>query len=319
MSETAQAVKPAAQRKGRAKVEKRARALQRLEVIYVPIDSIRPNKYNSNVQSARDFQLLCKSIQEDGFDQPVIVHKASSEIVDGEHRWRAAKQLNMLELPVVFSDMDEVQRRIATLRHNRARGAEELETTVALLRDLDAMGAADWAKDSLDMEDLEWTRLLEDIPATDLAAEEYTEGWEPERAEASELEAATAGAGTEAAELPGQGEREGAMTEAAEATMRERQERIRMARTEEEREKAKADLDVYRITLVFSGEEAGLVKAVLGHRPAQALLVLCREYVAAQDAAEGGMQGSMDPVITEVEPVVQVPVPTNPTRPDAAD
>lgn len=315
MSETAQAVKPAAQRKGRAKVEKRARALQRLEVVYVPVDSIRPNKYNSNVQSARDFELLCKSIQEDGFDQPVIVHKATSEIVDGEHRWRAAKRVGMVELPVVFSDMDEVQRRIATLRHNRARGDEELETTVALLRDLDAMGAADWAKDSLDMEDLEWTRLLEDIPATDLAAEEYTEGWEPERAT---TETDSAGSETETAELPGQGEREGAMTEAAEATMRERQERIRMARTEEEREKAKADLDVYRITLVFSGKEAELIKAVLGHRPAQALLVLCRDYIAAQDAAEGGMEGSMDPVRTEVEPVVQVPVPTNPTRPEPA-
>src|SRR3954464_7927057 len=75
--------------KGRAKLEKKNNVLTRLQIEYVPYDSIHPNTYNPNRQSDHDFELLLASITEDGFDQPILVHRESREIIDGEHRWRA--------------------------------------------------------------------------------------------------------------------------------------------------------------------------------------------------------------------------------------
>lgn len=50
------------------------------------------------------------------------------------------------------------------------------------------------------------------------------------------------------------------------------------ARTEEEEEKAQArrDTDVFRVMLAFSNEEAVLVRSVLGDKPAQTMLDMCK-------------------------------------------
>ena len=87
--------KKASKKRGRAKVDKQNVVLEKLEVAYVPIGSIKPNKYNPNRQSAHDFELLCSSISEDGFTQPVVCQKETREIVDGEHRWRACAALGI--------------------------------------------------------------------------------------------------------------------------------------------------------------------------------------------------------------------------------
>jgi hypothetical protein len=166
--------------KGKAKVEKLNNKLERLVIEYAPIDSIHNNSYNPNRQSDHDFQLLLASIREDGFTQPIIVQRASREIVDGEHRWRAARELGYTEIPIVLTDMTPEQMRIATLRHNRARGSEDVELSVQVLRDLEKLGALDWAQDSLLLDDVELNRLLEDIPVPEaLMAEAFTEAWEP--------------------------------------------------------------------------------------------------------------------------------------------
>ena len=76
--------------------------------------------------------------------------------------------------------MGEAQAKIATLRHNRARGSEDIQMATDVLRDLESLGALDWAADSLDMDDTELQRLLEDIPAAEsLAGDEFSEAWAP--------------------------------------------------------------------------------------------------------------------------------------------
>lgn len=259
-----------AERKGRKAVEKTAKRLEQLTVEYVPIDAIHPNEYNPNRQSEHDFELLLRSMEEDGFTQPIVVQREGSVIVDGEHRWRAATKLGYTEIPVVFVDWTPEQVRIATLRHNRARGSEDYELTAQLMADLRELGALDWAQDSLMMDDLELQRMLEDVPAPEaLMADEYTEPWQP--AEASEaVEGANAAS---------------SMTAEALERIRESERKVQEARTEEERVKARRDADIFRISLVFAGEEAQVVKQALGDRPAERVLELCREVVGGQGKA----------------------------------
>lgn len=278
-----------ARTKGRAAVTRKATKLETLTIEYVDVEDLRPNDYNPNRQSEHDFELLLLSMDEDGFTQPVIAHAGTEDvvkgtIVDGEHRWRAAARLGYQQIPVVYVEMTVEQMRIATLRHNRARGSEDLEMSVNVLRDLQQLGALDWAQDSLMISDAELTRLMEDIPAPEaLAGEEYEQAWEP-----SEFGEETAAIeDVEAHEIKtALGKLHVALTPAALEAKREREKALAKAKTAEERQMVHKDeaLSLYSIKLVFAREESGVVRDVLGKRPAETLLEMSKRALVRGEA-----------------------------------
>jgi len=254
-------------KRGKSAVEKKNRILQRLRVEYVAIDQVKPNPYNPNRQDEHDFELLCRSMEEDGFTQPIIVNR-DSVIVDGEHRWRAAKTLGFTEIPIVRVDMSPEQMRISTLRHNRARGSEDIELTAQVLRDLQELGALDWAQDSLMLDDTELNRLMEDISAPEaLAAEQFGESWEPSNPHD--------GVEAKVTDREGQQDVSAASADASDR-VRRREAMLKAAKTDEERQMALKDTAQVRLYLTFSIEQGQLVKQVLGARPAERLYEICR-------------------------------------------
>jgi ParB/RepB/Spo0J family partition protein len=261
-----------AQRKTRKAIAKQNVALKTLRVEEVPIDSINPNAWNPNRQSDHDFELLKRSMTENGFTQPVIVLRESRTIVDGEHRWRAARDLGYELIPVVFVDMTLSQAKIATLSHNRARGSEDLEMAAAILRDLEALGQLDWAADSLMLEQVEIERLLNDVAAPEaLAAESFSDAWIPQGTRYASEE----GDG-KVREIGGAPALEGISAAAADAR-RETEKQLTAAKSEEERQTVLREQDLHRVAFTYSGEEAKIVKQALGPNPAQKLLDLCRK------------------------------------------
>ena len=72
--------------------------------------------------------------------------------------------------------MTEAQRRIATMRHNRARGQDDTSEVAALMLDLEKLGALDWAQDALRLSDEEVRRL---VAMADTVAEDLSRGHEP--------------------------------------------------------------------------------------------------------------------------------------------
>lgn len=251
--------------RGQAAIERTNQVLQTLTIEYLPVASVRPNDYNPNRQSEHEFALLKKSIEEDGFTQPVIVGE-DMVIVDGEHRWRAAQELGIDPIPVVVTPMTAEQRRIATLRHNRARGSEDVGLATEVLRDLERLGALDWAADSLDLSDVELQRLLDDLSAPDaLAGDEFSEAWAPTAAP-DVLERADGRSSVDT-------------SPAASVAIREREERLRQATSEEERAAIRRDADVYRLALTFAADEAVQVRQALGDQPAVNLLAVVRFWL----------------------------------------
>ena len=222
--------------------------LSTTKIEYVPVDSIKPNAYNPNRQSGHEFELLCRSMREDGFTTPIVAMKESREIVDGEHRWKAAQAIGIAEVPVVFVNMTEAQMKVSTLRHNRARGSEDVQAMAAVLRELNQSGAIEWAADSLMIEDVELERILEDYAPQD----------------DSELNAILGG-------------RTGDMSPEQTAHVRQAQAEREKARKEEDHAASRKDQDIYRLVLVFEKEEAELIKKVLGDQPAPKILELCRK------------------------------------------
>ena len=121
------------------------------------------------------------------------------------------------------------------------------------------------------MDDLELQRMIEDIPAPEaMAGEEFGTAWIPSDSDTSEdgvtgVEHKTA-----------DGTMVKALTPEALNAQREVERKIAAAKTEEERTMAVQQADFYRLNLVFSGEEAELVKTKLGDTPAQTLLEMCK-------------------------------------------
>lgn len=280
----------AAERKGRKAVEQASVKLERLTIDYVPIGSVTPNDYNPNRQSDHDFQLLLKSMEMDGFTQPILVLRETRKIVDGEHRWRAAGVLNERaraagkaepypEIPVVLVDMPQAQAYLSTFRHNRARGSEDIELAAEILRDLEKLGAIGWAQNELMLDDIELQRMLEDVAAPEaLAAEEFSQAWIPEGTHhASEDQQGDFGR-----TIGGAPAIEG-ITQSAADRQRAAEVALRAAKTDEERQAAMRDRDIYRIALTFDGEQAKVVREVLGERPADKLLEMCRRELDSRN------------------------------------
>lgn len=248
-----------------AKVDKKNVALDTLKIEYLPIDDVKPNEYNPNRQSEHDFELLCKSIDEDGMTQPIVVLRETRVIVDGEHRWRACKALGFQEVPVVLTDMTAAQARIATLRHNRARGDEDVQLAAAVLRDLVKLGATDWLKDSLNMDEVELDNFLEAVDQQDGMSNE----------QAAELANADDHTLREMVKKEG-GQIEEHQSVSVQDVIRAREKRILEAKNLQEKEQAQREIDVYRLRLVFTGDQAVVVKRVLGKKPIEKLLEICR-------------------------------------------
>lgn len=309
--------------KGAAIIEKRNVALETLKITYQPAISIKPNSYNPNRQSAHEFHMLILSMLEDGFTQPIVVQQQSQEIIDGEHRWTCSivvehlrrnkplmtealanaergeeiiedlrkRRLEVLaampdlEIPMVLTDMSAEQMRIATLRHNRARGSEDYDLALNVLKDLRELGALQWAADSLQLDDVEIQRMLDDLPAPEvLAGDEFSQAWSPNQNGVNE-ESLAAGTTTAQVRETGGGITSESMTVEAIEESRRREEQLKQATNEEEKAKIRKESNTFRVVCIYSGEQAEIVKAVLGAEPASKLLEMCQQE-AAKTASE---------------------------------
>lgn len=102
-----------------------------LNVRMVPAHKVVANDYNPNKMMPKMLRLLKKSILEDGVTQPLVTYydleKDIYIIVDGFHRYTVLNQLKAPEMPIVTIDKDISERRISTIRHNKAKGTHQLD------------------------------------------------------------------------------------------------------------------------------------------------------------------------------------------------
>lgn len=88
----------------------------------IPIDKIDINVFNANIVPDKIMKLLEKSIERDGFVQPILVRPVSNnryELIDGEHRYRILKSKDEKEIEAVILEKDEDQAKLLSLIMNR--------------------------------------------------------------------------------------------------------------------------------------------------------------------------------------------------------
>lgn len=82
------------------------------QVINIDINLIKPNKDQPRKHFDNEKLIeLANSIKEHGIIQPIVVRKEDKVyvIIAGERRWRAAKLLNLKEVPVIIKELSDVE------------------------------------------------------------------------------------------------------------------------------------------------------------------------------------------------------------------
>ena len=124
-------------------------------VLWVKEEQITPNDYNPNNMAPQEKRLLTKSLEADGFTQPIVVVEKKDrhyEIVDGFNRHQLSQSKATLKkrfhgyLPITQlekCDDSLPSRMAATVRHNRARGRHQISAMSDIVRELSQLGWSD--------------------------------------------------------------------------------------------------------------------------------------------------------------------------------
>lgn len=130
-------------------------------VLWVKEEQITPNDYNPNNMAPQEKRLLTKSLEADGFTQPIVVVEKKDrhyEIVDGFHRHQLSQSKATLKkrfhgyLPITQlekCDDSLPSRMAATVRHNRARGRHQISAMSDIVRELSQLG---WSDEKMGLE-----------------------------------------------------------------------------------------------------------------------------------------------------------------------
>jgi ParB/RepB/Spo0J family partition protein len=137
-----------------------------LKIVEVATADLRPNPWNPNVEAPEVFERTIRSIQKHGFIDPIAARTVGDvpgyEIVDGEHRWRAATHLGITKLPIIhlgpISD-DEAKR--LTILFNELRGDPEPAKLAAILKDLSMLATPEELAMDLPMQTAEIDALIQ--------------------------------------------------------------------------------------------------------------------------------------------------------------
>ena len=151
-------------------------------VVAVPLEKVSANEYNPNVVAPPEMKLLELSIWEDGYTMPCVCYYIKEEdryeIVDGIHRYmvmKTSKRIFEREnglLPVAVIDKDISERMASTIRHNRARGAHQVELMSSIVAELTKSGMSDaWIMRNIGMSKDELLRMKQITGLAELFAD----------------------------------------------------------------------------------------------------------------------------------------------------
>ena len=170
-------------------------------VYWVRNDTVIANDYNPNSVAPPEMKLLERSIESDGYTQPIVSWPRDGvvEVVDGFHRHRVGKESEIVNarvngyLPVVKikeSQESESDRMASTIRHNRARGKHKVESMAEIVI---ALKRRNWSDKKigkeLGMDPDEVLRLTQIKGLAEMFQDEdFSEAWKAEFISESEIE-----------------------------------------------------------------------------------------------------------------------------------
>jgi len=111
------------------------------EKIVVNIDDVMPNSFNPNKMSDFIYEKMKATIKEKGLFGSIIVRRyfGRYQILDGEHRWKACKELGWEQIPVECSinEVSDSDTKFWTLYFNNTKGKDDIEKVAQIFETLE--------------------------------------------------------------------------------------------------------------------------------------------------------------------------------------
>ncbi len=114
---------------------------KKVKIEELPLDKLYESEDNPQTMTPGEFNRLVTSIQEDGFDEPIIVTpnegRDTYQIISGHHRFKACRLLEYKTMPCIvktYSSAD--QRRIKMIKANVIRGKLDAKKFTAIVNKL---------------------------------------------------------------------------------------------------------------------------------------------------------------------------------------
>jgi ParB-like chromosome segregation protein Spo0J len=97
---------------------------------WINIDLLHEDPSNPNSMNEREFNALIQEISKYGIIEPIVTRACKCNtiplehrcIIGGEHRFKAARQLNMKEVPCINLDVNDTQAKMLMVNLNMIRG-----------------------------------------------------------------------------------------------------------------------------------------------------------------------------------------------------
>lgn len=138
------------------------------------------NDYNPNVVFTNEMRLLEFSLKKQGWIQPILVTKTFT-IIDGYHRHLISKK-NDWFVPCAILDISDVDRKLLTIRINRAKGSHIAVRMSDLVNSLLEAGVTkEYIAQEIggDVEEVELLSKKDVFEKFNLEGFEYTKSWIP--------------------------------------------------------------------------------------------------------------------------------------------
>lgn len=139
------------------------------DTMFVDISEITPNPHNKNKMGAQYFSALKAQMADSnvGFSQPIMVRLNPDPdgpkymIIDGEHRWRAAKDIGYQTVPVQnFGAISDTKLKFLMITQNQIRGHTSDDDIKKVLMEIEEELENDETMKDIDV----WARAITDEP-----------------------------------------------------------------------------------------------------------------------------------------------------------
>lgn len=112
-----------------------------MEQLTAHVNQLHPNPWNPNRMNDRQYAAAKESIEAYGFIDPITVRahpelSGEYQVIDGEHRWKAAQELGIDTVPIVLITVTDQQAKKLTIILNETRGNADTIDLAQLLDNL---------------------------------------------------------------------------------------------------------------------------------------------------------------------------------------
>jgi DNA modification methylase len=118
---------------------------------------------NPNEMTDEQFGLLCDRLRENGWLSGPVITDTDGLIADGEHRYRAAQEIGLEEVPVRQYDIDDAERRLWRQELNKISGEHDAKRDALEYDELLAAGKSDEVERLTDAAGEDLNELLAEI------------------------------------------------------------------------------------------------------------------------------------------------------------